>query len=247
MMPMFEAWHKKRPEPFMVILDEIDKFFPSRELKDSEAILSEYVKFFKVIRSLAQSYQCLTTLVVAYRPHINRHNLLTPSVGENPMFKSFQEEYLGFLSPKDTKSMIQEIGMWKDIVWDDDAAERVFYYCGGHPLVCRYFASMACKGGSLKHIDMERVEFVADDVVKTFRKNDIGNYYKEAVWALLTEHEHEVLAEICKKSDIITHTSEDHQDALINLERFGLVRTENNMSCLTANLFDSWLRGRLGI
>ncbi len=30
--------------------------------------------------------------------------------------------------------MIREIGRWKQIEWDEDAARRVFDYCGGHPL-----------------------------------------------------------------------------------------------------------------
>ncbi len=55
---MFELWIKSgRQEPFLIILDAIDKFFPSREVKDSESIRSEYVRFFRVLRGLAQSHQ----------------------------------------------------------------------------------------------------------------------------------------------------------------------------------------------
>jgi hypothetical protein len=148
-LELFELWQQQsgRREAFLIILDEIDKFFPSRRLKDSEEILAEYVRCFQVLRGLAQSRQCLVLLVIAYRPDVNRHNLLTDQVGENPMFRSFQEEHLGFLNSKDSEDLILKIGRWREISWDEDAAQRVFYYCGGHPLITRLFASEACEGG----------------------------------------------------------------------------------------------------
>lgn len=237
-------------EPFLIILDEVDKLFPDRALQGSEATLSEYLRIFKTLRALAQTHQCLVTLLIAYRPHINRFNLLSPAVGENPMFKSFQEEYLGFLDEPDSTRMIREIGGWKDIAWDKEAARKVFYYCGGHPLVTRYFASMACEEGFRKNIDMERVEETALNLQKTFRKNQIGNYYKEGVWALMEDGEREVLSRICKAVDREI-TEEDIppelEEALTSLEHFGLVVNHNGSLCLAANLFNAWLKRSLGI
>ena len=92
-------------------------------------------------------------------------------------------------------------GLWKDIIWDKDAAERVFYYCGGHPLVSRNFASMACEQGSRKQIDLLQVENTARSIRKTFHKNEIGNYYNEGVWALLHEKEKNLLALVCNSQD----------------------------------------------
>jgi AAA domain len=122
-LTFYDLWEKTgQREPFLIILDEIDKLFSNREVKNSEEILAEYVRFFRLLRGLAQSRQCLVTLVIAYRPDVNRRNLLTPAVGENPMFQSFQEEHLGFLGPEDSQAMIREIGRWKQIEWDEDAA-----------------------------------------------------------------------------------------------------------------------------
>ncbi|MGE0820902.1 MAG: TIR domain-containing protein [Candidatus Binatia bacterium] len=192
----FEAWQDAgRRELFVLIFDEIDKFFPRREAKDSEEILTEYMRCFRILRGLAQTRQCVVLLVIASRPDVNRHNQLTDRIGENPMFRSFQEEYLGFLNADDSTRMIEEIGTWQDIVWEHDAAQRVFTYCGGHPLVTRFFASEASEEGSRKQIDLARVEEVAGDQQKTFRKNDIGNYYQEGVWDLLREEERQVLSE----------------------------------------------------
>ena len=152
----------------------------------------------RVLRGLAQTQRCLVTLVIAYRPDVNRRNLLTPRLGENPMFRSFQEEYVGFLSAADSTAMVREIGQWKRILWDVEAAQRVFHYCGGHPLVTRLFASHACEAGKRKTIDYARVEETAAAIQETFRRNEIGNYYKEGMWDLLREDEQRVLSLICR-------------------------------------------------
>jgi len=249
----FERWQASgRREPFLLILDEIDKFFPDRKMKDSEEILAEYVHCFRILRGLAQTRQCLVLLVIAYRPDVNRHNQLTDRIGENPMFRSFQEEYLGFLNAEDSTAMIKEIGTWKDIVWEPEAARRVFDYCGGHPLIIRLFASEACEEGSRKAIDLARVEETASDQQRNFRKNDIGNYYQEGVCDLLREEEREVLTRICQngRTPVSERTIlvEDHDaEALSNLERFGLVTSQQEHVYLTSALFQSWWQRRFNL
>jgi WD40 repeat protein len=250
-LDLFGLWEKSgRRERFLIILDEIDKLFPGLELRDSEEILAEYVRLFRVLRGLAQSRNCLVTLVIAYRPDVNRRNLLTPGVGENPMFGSYQEEYLGFLSPGDSEAMIREIGLWKQIVWDVDAAQRVFHYCGGHPLVTRLFASDACEAGALKDIDYGQVEETAREIQSTFRRNEIGNLYREGMWDLLSEDEQQALGLICQAGEeglSEAEVSDELDGALANLERFGLVVGEDGKLRVCAQLFRTWLERRFGL
>ena len=212
-------------------------------------------------------------MAVAYRPDINRHNLISSSIGENPMFSSFKEEFIGFLSPEESLNMINEIGLWKDIKWETKAAARVYYHCGGHPMISRIFAGIACEHGALKYIDYVKVEETASNICKTFRKNDIGNYYKEGVWDLMNDKEKEVLTliyqTICGAENysesanaklpdpqtldsVSAHLISESQipvnleDALTNLEHFGLVMNENGRLNFSSALFTSWLKRRLG-
>ena len=248
-LDLFELWEKSgRRERFIIILDEIDKLFPDRAVQNSEEILTEYVRLFRVLRGLAQSRGCLVTLVIAYRPDINRHNLLTRSVGENPMFGSYQEEYLGFLDPANSEAMIREIGLWRQIVWDADAAQRVFHYCGGHPLLSRFFASEACEAGSLKAIDYEQVEETAREIQRTLRRNEIGNLYKEGIWDLMREDEQEALSLICRSGEEGISEAElpdELDEALTNLENFGLLMDKGGRLHISAQLFGTWLERRI--
>jgi hypothetical protein len=247
---LYSCWQKAgQSEPFLLIFDEVDKLFADRRIETSEPTLAEYVRLFRILRGLAQSHGSLVTLVVAYRPDINRHNLLTPAVGENPMFKSFQEQYLGFLDMDDSTRMLTEIGAWKDIAWQPDAAQRVYHYCCGHPLVTRFFASQACQQGMLKHIEFDTVEETASEIEKTFRRNDIGNYYKEGVWALLNRQERQLLGILINGDSEALSAALNHEDleeALVGLENFGLVYRHDGTYSITSALFQSWLQRRLG-
>ena len=199
MIAYWESWQSRgHRERFVIVLDEVDKLFPDRRIEGSDEGLIEYVKLFRVVRGLAQANGCLALVVVAYRPDVNRYDALTERSGENPMFRSYQEEYLGYLTLEESKSLVIDIGIWKDIRWDDRAAERVYDHCGGHPLITRFFASAACEEGRCKNIDYERVEAAAAETVRTLRRNDIGNYYGEGCWTLLREDEREVLRRVAR-------------------------------------------------
>jgi hypothetical protein len=166
------------------------------------------------------------------------------------LFRSFQEEYLGFLNAEDSTAIIEEIGSWKDIVWEHAAARRAFDYCGGHPLITRFFASEACEEGTRKQIDQARAEEVTANIQSTFRRNDIGSYYKEGVWDPLHDEERNVLNTLCRiGTDGIPESEfsgEQREDALSSLEHFGLVSNTDSKLHLTSALLRTWVQRRLG-
>lgn len=246
-LTLFDLWEESgHRKPFLLIFDEVDKLFPVREI--DESILTEYIRLFGTLRGLAQRRRCLVMLVIAYRPDVNRYNLFSHHVGENPMFALFQEEYVGFLNSTESEAMIREIGMWKNIVWDAEAAKRVFHYCGGHPLVTRYFASEACERGILKQITSSQVENIAKKIQKKLRTHQIGTYYYRGVWEMLHKDEQEFLCTLCRSGDqgfSEENVSEELIEALTNLEHFGLVINKNGLLRISAHLFDVWLRRML--
>jgi len=245
----FGLWQKAGyRDPFLLIFDEVDKLFPDRALKGSETILVEYVHLFRVLRGLAQTHRCLVTLVIGYRADVNRHNQLTSAVGENPMYRSFKEEYLGFLSQEESQHLIEEVGLWRDIRWATEAAQRVFHYCGGHPLTTRMFASQACDEGDLKMVNLAKAEETAEELARTFRKNDIGNYYEESIWSLLREEERQVLTMISQNGpaglpeDALPKNLDED---LSNLDHFGVVESHNGSFVVTADLFRQWVERKV--
>ena len=245
---LYESWKNDgNSEPFIFIFDEIDQLFPDRKLKDSEHVLNQYLLIFRTLRGMAETRQNLVLLVAGYRPHVNRHNVLTQSIGENPMFNAFKEEYISFFAPEDSCMMIEEIGGLQDITWDQDAAKHVYHYCGGHPLVTRMFASMACDNGTLKHVTMNQCQAAADKIIKTFRNNPIGNYFQESIFKLMTRQESQCLCLICQADHNMLNENnipQELENALTSLEQFGIIANKNGMLCFTSELFKIWLARR---
>jgi translation initiation factor 2B subunit (eIF-2B alpha/beta/delta family) len=242
---LFENWKKaERQEPFLLIFDEIDKFYGPEDQREITNEQREYIKLFKFLRGLYQTHErCLTILVVAYRPDVNRKNVFVDGI-ENPMFESFKEEFLGFLSEDESTRMINEIGLWKDISWEDGAAAKVFEYCGGHPLITRFFASQASRQGKNKHIDTSQVVDTAEYICNTFHHNEIGNYYYEGIWTLMKKAEQQLLMQMRNNEEKPLKAASvpgNLKNTLSDLVHFGLVSDEKGILNISAGLFKAWI------
>lgn len=182
----------------------------------------------------------LSILVATYRPEINRQNLLGESVGENPLYGSFHESFLGFLDENETQSMIVNIGKWKAIVWSDDAIEAIYRAGGGHPMFSRLLASEACLEGAHKQVVLEDVNRVVDGISKNFRKHRIGNAFEESIWAVLRDDERQTLQSAA--SGQLDKVIKEQQDALVSLEHFGLLCSNASSVTVNGELLQVWLK-----
>lgn len=98
-------------------------------------------------------------------------------------------------------------------------------------------------------MDLARVEESAKELRATLRKNEIGNYYKEAVWGLLREEEQKVLGLVFRGNEKGMAEGEipgELEEALANMEHFGLVANREGRLYLTARLFGAWLERLIG-
>jgi formylglycine-generating enzyme required for sulfatase activity len=222
-------------EPFVLMLDEADKLFPDRRHQGSAATLNEAVHLFRRLRALAQEHRALSLLCCSYRADINRYNLLGAEIGENPLHMSMQEHFLKFLTAEEARSMVREIGLWKEIEWTDSALDVSYVWCAGHPLVTRFFASDACERGDRKSVDEARVAEVAARIDRDFRKHRIGIYFREAVWGVLYTSERECLRQLATQAKV----PEELAEARTNLEQFGLIDDANRIQ---GEFFRRWLQ-----
>ncbi len=231
-----------RQEPCVVILDEIDRLLPIREGVDRNQLM-EGRRVVGTLRTVAQELQALAVVAIDKRPDISRVNRLPLDAGENPMFMNLKEIYTGSLTESESREMLREIGTWRDIMWDDDALEQAFVYCGGHPLVTRLFASDACR--QHKSIDLARANDVGRSIRASMHSHQIGGWYSEMV-ADMTVAEQDLLRYVGNASvpPAAHEVPLRFEDALTSMEHFGLVRNDGWIR-FTAELFDYWVRTRL--
>ena len=244
---LIQSWQQSgRQEPFVVMLDEIEVLLP---IKDDHAPYDTVVKGRRVLgtlRALAQELQGIVLLVIGYRPDINRINRLPADAGENPLFMGFEEVYSGFLSEDDSKTMIRDIGAWRGIEWEDASLQRMYEYCGGHPFITRLFASDACRQGRRTRVKLDHVEGTANTIKGSMRRHQIGAAYAQIVDSLL-DQERELLrhTNASPESFAESRVPRELEQALTNLENFGLVTTSNGTIEFSAELFEYWVKTRL--
>jgi hypothetical protein len=241
-LSLFNAWRGQTAGGRVVILlDEVDKYFPGRERAESEKILRAYVGFFRVLRALAQEQQCLSVLAVAYRPEINRQNLLTESLGENPMHMAYQEYFLRFLSQDDTIIMLRELGRWQKIEWDKNTLSLVHELSGGHPLISRQIASDACDRGQRKRVTMDDVEEVGNEIRSHFSAHRVGQYIDESIWQMLRAAERTLLSQVAMGKLKLEAVERQFEDACANLQHFGLIVDSAGSLEVNGTLFKAWV------
>lgn len=242
-----ERWLQAgRSGPFLLLLDELDKLFVDRRRADSEQLLGEYVRLLRPLRAMAQEHRCLAVLATSYRADVNRQNALTASVGENPMFMSFQEYFLGAFTPEETRSMVVEIGAWKGIRWDSDALDAVYALCGGHPYLTRVLASDACDRGTSHHVTLDKVRAAAQAIQADYARHKIGQYYKEAIWNELREDERQALELIAQEDAGLADAAPPRElkEAFTQIELYGLVQRADGRLRITARLLRQWIAER---
>ncbi|MFQ5636872.1 MAG: hypothetical protein ACE5IR_02620 [bacterium] len=246
MLAILETWQKiGKSKPLLLIFDGADNLYPKTKPGEDDPSLIEYYRLFRVLRGLAQNHPSLATLVTAYRPDINRKSLNIPDLGKNPLFHFFQEEFLVFLKIQDSARMVKQIGLLKNIRWEENAIERVFYYCGGHPFITRIFASQASQAGMLKIVDYGRVESTSKEIQQSLTWNRLCSYFQEGLWSPLQEVEKDVLKKVCAGGEQglpEQEISQNRYEALDTLENFGLIANDLGRLSLTSEFFSLWLR-----
>ncbi|MDC0708830.1 AAA family ATPase [Stigmatella sp. ncwal1] len=242
---LHERWHQEgRSGPFVLMLDELDKLFVDRRRAGSEQLLSEYIRLFRPLRALAQERSGLAVLATSYRAEINRQNALSATVGENPMFMSFQEYFLGTLDASESRAMVEKIGAWKGIRWEPAALEDLYTLCGGHPFLTRLLASDACEAGRIHAITSERVRAAAQALEANFPAHRIGQYYKEAIWNELRDDEQQALllaAAAAEAGLLASESPRPLKEALTQIEQYGLVQRSDGRFIVGSALLRSWL------
>ena len=238
-----EALRAKTPSARVILLlDEVDKYFPNRGQPQSEQTLREYVAFFRMLRALAQEHRGLAVMAVAYRPDVNRSNQLTDAAGENPMFMAYQEHFLGFLEAEDTATMLRELGRWQSIEWDEDALVHAHEASGGHPLMARQLASDTCERGRRKQVSITDLREAVKTVRDGFARHRIGRYIEESIWAMLRREERAVLVRVATQPGIAASLFQrDLAGALVNLVQFGVVDERLGGLRVRGSLLQAWI------
>ncbi|HTH08507.1 MAG TPA: ATP-binding protein [Acidovorax sp.] len=131
----------KTGKPVLIIFDEIQNLCFDVSTSDAWRSGNESIPFWQAIRSVYQQNQNLFSFILG---GTNAHIIEAPHSGsgaDNPLFGYIAPHYLGFFTWQEVKGMVEHIGAYMGVTFD----ESIFHYLsddfGGHPFLIRQACS----------------------------------------------------------------------------------------------------------
>lgn len=242
----------KVDKPIVLLFDEIESItfaVPGNleQWKSGEY----YVPFWDAIRGYYSKYPKAISIVVAgTNPMINE----VPVIGDvvNPMYgqlsKANQGAYLPPFTTIDTQNMVNTLGGYMGVTFDDNVCSMLTIDCGGHPylirLLCSYINQM------LKNEDVKRPKKITkalyEPAINKFEDtNEATGFYLMILNILITSYEKEfnVLKEIAINGDEYVSNFVDDR-ALLHLLGYGLIESNEGRYSIKFNTIKRYLLGK---
>ena len=232
----------------IVFIDEADTIVPGAE--SSESAYREFTTAFGTLRRIAEDGGFLVLVVICLDPGINRINRLSEGdVSSNPVFQFYKEVHVPFLTKEECATMVKEIGLWRNLKYDDDSSDEIYKMSDGHPFVARLLCSCIVRNLDGKNeVGLEDVQ-KGIDYFLTERTGTYRTYFNGEVWDKASEAERHILEKLAESSALSQQelmpdreSRERLKDALDRLVRLALVEEDEDGYRITMKLFERWLK-----
>lgn len=238
-----ERASKKYKSKIVLIFDEIESF--AHELSSAEHWKSgnDYIEFWQTVRATQQERPGLFVYVLCgVNPTpLERHTIGSHS---NPIFSGLNPMYLSPFSQLQTKEMVQTIGEYMGLTFDEEIFSRLENAYGGHPflirMVCSKLHEKTLHHGRPHHIEtkvyLEMTEEIEDKLFPNI---------KQILEKLETDYptEYILLEDIASgKQDIKQNIMQDH-DEILHLLSYNIIKKDaDNKYFLTIKAMEKYLQ-----
>ena len=125
----------------LILFDEIEQISPELSMNENWREGDDFIKFWQTIRSnfhkLGNKFNFIlagTNPSAIEKISINKH--------DNPLFNQLKaESYLPPFKVEDTKNMVNKLGGYMGLMFDDIVCAKLTNDFGGHPYLIRHFCS----------------------------------------------------------------------------------------------------------
>lgn len=130
--------HKKR---VLIVFDEIEHITFELSGKQHWRLGEDYLSFWQTLRSIMQSEPNLYSFIIAgVNPKITEQ--VSVNGFDNPIFNNVSVKYLNLFTLDDVKNMVQQIGSYMGLTFDEKVYFKLHENYGGHPFLIRNVCSM---------------------------------------------------------------------------------------------------------
>ena len=143
---LLTIYHKSSKKSILLIFDEIEHITFDTSVSEGWKSGQDYLRFFQIIRSTYQKFKddnVLTYLITGTNPKC----LEAPSINgvDNPIFSQFHSTYIPPFDFKQTKEMVDKLGGYMGLSFDEHTCSQLVEDFGGHPLLMRQMCSFIHK------------------------------------------------------------------------------------------------------
>lgn len=130
-----------KKQDIILLFDEVEQITPGLSLNDFWKDKDDFVKFWHVIRSNFHKFGNRFTFILA-GTNPSAVEMITVNGHDNPLFSQLEaDSYLPPFDVEDTKEMVNKLGGYMGINWDDIVCASLTQDFGGHPYLIRHFCS----------------------------------------------------------------------------------------------------------
>jgi hypothetical protein len=178
------VYHKNDKKSILLIFDEIENITFDTSISNNWKGGDDFIKFWQVIRSSHQKLRAnnvFTYLITGTNPRCIERSTINKA--DNPIFSQFSPIYIPAFDVVQTQEMIDKLGGYMGLVFDDSVSNKLVADFGGHPLLIRQMCSYIHKKVDLErhnrpfevnktYYSIKKQEFLLD------RKEGFNNYMK---------------------------------------------------------------------
>ncbi len=171
----------------LLLFDEIEQITPKLGMKENWKDGDDFVKFWQTIRSCFHKWGARFTFIIAgtnpsaiEQVSINKH--------DNPLFNQLKfDTYLPPFDFESTKEMVNKLGTYMGISFDNTVCAKLTQDFGGHPYLIRHFCSALNSYIMEKRIEkpISVTNAIYNKVMPIFSEKSADNYYRFILGVLI--------------------------------------------------------------
>lgn len=242
--------------PVTIMFDEIEAItFSVSQGEESNNLWVDgdsFIYFWNTLKGYYSKYpNKISILVAGTNPMINEVPIIGKRKQPNPMFRqlsdSNQGAYLQAFSHDDTRNMVNTLGGYMGLMFDEYCISRLTSDCGGHPylmrILCSHINRYARSNNIKRPVKISRA--IYDKAIPEFEKSSEATGFFWMILNILMDSypkEFETLKVLALQGDGLISQIQDH-DALHHLIGYGLIEDNQGNYAIKYSVITHFLRG----
>lgn len=245
---MINCNEQMQNEPLLLLFDEIEHITFDIALSEHWKEGEDFIRFWRTIRAYYQKNpEKMTFIIAGTNPKAIETGLIKGY--DNPLYKQLSsDKYLGTFSVQDTKEMINKLGAYMGIHFDDIVCASITQEMGGHPFLIRQLCSriniFLNEQPLSKPITITKT--IYDQVLPLFEEKDLNDYCEMIINVLKVNYpeEYKMLERIALEDRTALTTQEGNDSIFLHLIGYGLIEKSGGFFGFRNEAIKKYIQGR---